>query len=127
VAAPPVPVPHGLRVLLVDDNEDAARASALMLRHIGLDVRVAHTAHEALAAYGAGAVDAALLDIGLPDMDGYALAVALREAAAGRALRLVALTGYGRRGDVERAAAAGFDQHLTKPASLGDLRRALAA
>lgn len=127
VEAPHVPVPQGLRVLLVDDNEDAARSSALMLRHIGLDVQVAHTAHEALAAYGDGPVDAALLDIGLPDMDGYALAMALRAAADGRALRLVALTGYGRKGDVARAAAAGFDLHLTKPASLDDLRRALAA
>ncbi|MBB3220214.1 hybrid sensor histidine kinase/response regulator [Pseudoduganella umbonata] len=123
--APHVPVPQGLRVLLVDDNEDAAQASAQMLSHIGLDVRVAYTAHEALAAYGARPVDAALLDIGLPDMDGYALAAALREAAAGRALRLVALTGYGRKGDVERASAAGFDLHLTKPASLDDLRRSL--
>ncbi|WP_338762521.1 ATP-binding protein [Massilia sp. METH4] len=127
VPEPGVPVPHGLRVLLVDDNEDAARASALMLRHIGLDVRVAHTAREALAAYGSAPVDAALLDIGLPDMDGYALAAALREAAGGRALRLVALTGYGQKGDVERAAQAGFDLHLTKPASLDELRRALAA
>jgi signal transduction histidine kinase len=122
-----VPVRQGLRVLLVDDNEDAARTSALMLRHIGLDVRVSHTAHEALAAYDAGAVDAALLDIGLPDMDGYALAGALREAAAGQALRLVALTGYGQKGDIERASRAGFDLHLTKPASLDDLRRALGA
>ncbi len=124
---PRVPVTPGLRVLLVDDNEDAARASAQMLRHIGLDVQVAYTAHDALAAYGDGTVDAALLDIGLPDMDGYALAVALRDAAAGRALRLVALTGYGQKGDIERASAAGFDLHLTKPASLDDLRRALAA
>ncbi|QBE66121.1 hybrid sensor histidine kinase/response regulator [Pseudoduganella lutea] len=127
VAAPDVPVAQGLRVLLVDDNEDAARASALMLEHIGLDVQVAHTAHEALAAYGGSGADAALLDIGLPDMDGYALAVALREAAGGRALRLVALTGYGQKGDVARALDAGFDLHLTKPASLDDLRRALAA
>ncbi|HEX8604069.1 MAG TPA: ATP-binding protein [Pseudoduganella sp.] len=125
VALPGPPVPAGLRVLLVDDNEDAALASASMLRHIGLDVQVAHTAHEALVAYGDGPVDAALLDIGLPDMDGYALAVALRDAAAGRALRLVALTGYGQKGDVARASAAGFDLHLTKPASLDDLRRAL--
>lgn len=127
IAQPGAPVPAGLRVLLVDDNEDAALTSASMLRHIGLDVQVAHTAHEALVAYGEGTVDAALLDIGLPDMDGYALAVALRDAAAGRALRLVALTGYGQKGDVARASAAGFDLHLTKPASLDDLRRALAA
>jgi signal transduction histidine kinase len=120
-------VASGLRVLLVDDNEDAARASALMLRHIGLDVRVAHTAHDALVTYGEHNIDAALLDIGLPDMDGYALAAALRSAAGGRALRLVALTGYGQKSDVDRAAAAGFDLHLTKPASLDDLRRALAA
>ncbi len=123
-AAPVQPVAAGLRVLVVDDNEDAARATATMLRHIGLDVQVAHTAAQALAAYDARPTDLALLDIGLPDMDGYGLAQALQAAAAGRPLRLVALTGYGQKGDIERAAAAGFDVHLTKPATLDDLRRA---
>ncbi|MEN3275831.1 MAG: hypothetical protein V7631_1621 [Massilia sp.] len=66
----------------------------------------------------------AILDIGLPDMDGYALAAAIRRRDA--AVRLVALTGYGQRSDIERATEAGFDVHLTKPASLDDLQRAIA-
>jgi CheY-like chemotaxis protein len=66
----------------------------------------------------------AILDIGLPDMDGYALAAALRREH-GRTIRLVALSGYGQQADVERAAHAGFDLHLTKPATLDDLMRAL--
>ncbi|OFA02094.1 putative transcriptional regulatory protein pdtaR [Duganella phyllosphaerae] len=66
----------------------------------------------------------AILDIGLPDMDGYALAGAIRAEAGGRAVRLVALTGYGQKDDVERAYAASFDLHLTKPASLEDLQAA---
>jgi CheY-like chemotaxis protein len=67
----------------------------------------------------------AILDIGLPDMDGYALAALLRRAH-GEGLRLVALSGYGRPADVERAAQAGFDLHLTKPAALEGLQQAIA-
>lgn len=114
------------RVLLVDDNEDAAVTSAALLRQIGHDVHVAHSAAEALALGRRHAPAVAILDIGLPDMDGYALAAALREEAGAAPLRLVALTGYGQKADVERARAAGFDVHLTKPASADDLRRALA-
>jgi len=125
--APPqteVPATVAQRVLLVDDNEDAAVASAALLRQIGHEVRVAHTAAEALALRQAYEPDVAILDIGLPDMDGYALAAALRNGGGSGALRLVALTGYGQRSDVERARQAGFDVHLTKPASADDLRRA---
>lgn len=133
-------------ILLVDDNEDAASATALLLRHLGHSVRVAHSAAAARALAQEAPAAVAILDIGLPDMDGYALAGALREdmrrrarrdAARGPqmdtaadggagALRLVALTGYGQQSDVARALAAGFDVHLTKPATLEALRRALA-
>jgi signal transduction histidine kinase len=123
VAAPPAPAQL---VLLVDDNEDAAVTSAALLRQIGHDVHVAHSAAEALALGRRHPPAVAILDIGLPDMDGYALAAALREEAGAAPLRLVALTGYGQKADVERARAAGFDVHLTKPASADDLRRALA-
>jgi CheY-like chemotaxis protein len=70
--------------------------------------------------------EVAILDIGLPDMDGYALAGEIRRLAGGAPLRLVALTGYGQKEDVERAFTANFDLHLTKPATLADLQRATA-
>ena len=114
----------GLRVLLVDDNADAAAATSALLAHLGHAVRVAGTGAEAIMEAGRHALDVAVLDIGLPDMDGYALAARLREHAP--ALRLVALTGYGQKTDVAQAAGAGFDLHLTKPATLEDLQRALA-
>ncbi|WP_137174458.1 ATP-binding protein [Massilia sp. HP4] len=122
------------RVLLVDDNVDAAAASALLLRHLGHAVRVAHSAAQARALALVEPPEVAILDIGLPDMDGYALAAALRadlgapagEAAGGFAMRLVALTGYGQKDDVARALAAGFDVHLTKPATIEALQGALA-
>jgi CheY-like chemotaxis protein len=111
-------------VLVVDDNEDAAAGTATLLRHMGHTAEVAYNAAEALASAAAQAPQVAILDIGLPDMDGYALAAALRRDY-GRTMRLVALSGYGQQADVERAIHAGFDLHLTKPATLGDLMRSL--
>jgi signal transduction histidine kinase/CheY-like chemotaxis protein len=119
-------------ILLVDDNEDAAAGTASLLRQLGHTVEVAYTAAQALAAARGvltGSMPAelppvAILDIGLPDMDGYALALLLRRQY-GAGLRLVALSGYGQQADLERAVQAGFDLHLTKPASLDDLQRAL--
>ncbi|MGJ9418117.1 ATP-binding protein [Massilia sp. CMS3.1] len=113
----------GKQVLIVDDNVDAAMTTALVLEQFGHEVRVAHTAAAALEAVARYRPSVAILDIGLPDMDGYALAAAIRRSGA--APRLVALTGYGQKSDVERAAGAGFDLHLTKPASLEDLERAV--
>ena len=112
------------RVLLVDDNVDAAATTAAILEQLGHEVCVAHSGAEALALAARCKPAVAILDIGLPDMDGYALAGALRRL--GLAPRLVALTGYGQRDDIGRALDAGFDLHLTKPASLDELRRAVA-
>jgi signal transduction histidine kinase/CheY-like chemotaxis protein len=134
LGAPPEPHPStaaktdaaGLRLLLVDDNVDAAVAGAALLELMGHQVRIAHTAAEALDAVRLEVPDVAILDIGLPDMDGYALAGEVRRLAAGAPLRLVALTGYGQKEDVERAFIAHFDLHLTKPATLADLQRATA-
>jgi len=112
------------QVLVVDDNADAAATTSLILEQLGHEVRVAHTAAAALAEYMRWRPTLAILDIGLPDMDGYALAAAIRHG--GNAPRLVALTGYGQQADLGRASAAGFDLHLTKPATLADLQRALA-
>ena len=115
------------RILVVDDNEDAAALTAALFEDMGHEVEVAHTAAQALRAAGRRLPAAAILDIGLPDMDGYALAQALRGRPGGAGLRLVALTGYGQKEDVERALRAGFDVHLTKPAKAGDLLGALDA
>ncbi len=113
------------RILVVDDNVDAAAGTASLLRLMGHEVAVAHSAAEALAAARSHAPTLAILDIGLPDMDGYALAMLLRRQH-GDSLRLVALSGYGQQSDIERAKDAGFDLHLTKPATLDDLQRATA-
>ena len=111
------------RVLLVDDNADAAATTARILELFGHEVQVAHTAAHALDLCRRFQPAVAILDIGLPDMDGYALAAAIR--ATGLAPRLVALTGYGQQSDIDRALEAGFDAHLTKPASLDALERAV--
>jgi signal transduction histidine kinase/ActR/RegA family two-component response regulator len=124
--AAPAAVQAPRRILVVDDNEDAAAGTATLLRHMGHAVEVAHNAAQAIASAAAQAPEVAILDIGLPDMDGYALAAALRREH-GPALRLVALSGYGQQADIERAAQAGFDLHLTKPATLEDLMHALAS
>lgn len=120
----PAPSDKRMQLLLVDDNVDAALAGAALLELLGHDVRVAHNAAEALAAVTDKMPQIAILDIGLPDMDGYALAAAIRRLAEGAPLRLVALTGYGQREDIARAYDGDFDLHLTKPASVADLQRA---
>jgi len=130
-AAIPIPGPRDFaacRILLVDDNEDAAAASAVLLRHLGHVVQVAHTAAHARELAVSKAPEVAILDIGLPDMDGYALAAALREDLhQPPSLHLIALSGYGQDADVARALAAGFDVHLTKPATIDALQAAVAA
>jgi signal transduction histidine kinase/ActR/RegA family two-component response regulator len=116
------------RVLVVDDNVDSATTLAETLAAAGHEVRTAHSAAEAQAVAAAFVPDVAILDIGLPDLDGYALARRLREAPGPGAPwrgRLVALTGYGQAADRERALAAGFDLHVTKPADLVALLEAV--
>ena len=116
--APPKPASSGLTVMVVDDNEDAARAVGEALELMGHEVHVMFGAPEALASEGRLLPDVCLLDIGLPGMDGYELAQRLRQQAGRRPLRLIAVTGYGQDGDRRRAADAGFDNHLTKPVDL---------
>jgi len=113
----PTPAPSSQRrILVVDDNEDAAELLALALTSAGHVVHTAFDGSTALQALDDFAPDAAVLDIGLPGMDGYELARRIRRERAG--IRLVALTGYGQPNDVERSRAAGFDAHLVKPAEL---------
>jgi signal transduction histidine kinase len=111
----PPPGAGARRVLLVEDDRDAMAAMSELLRLMGHEVVTARNRDEALAALDAQAVDLALLDIGLPGHDGYAVATELRNRPGSRSLPLIALTGYGREADRARALAAGFDAHLSKP------------
>ena len=108
----------GARVLLVDDNADAAESLAELLRMVGYEVHTAGHAETALALLDDFSPQLGLLDIGLPDIDGYELAARLRADPRSQGMRLVALTGYGRDNDRARALAANFDEHLVKPVAI---------
>ena len=114
------------RVLVIEDNVDLRDTLAIMLRLLGHTAILAPTGSAGLALARAELPDAALVDIGLPDLDGYEVARALRADPTTRRIRLVALTGYATAEHRERAMAAGFDHHLPKPAEQDDLRRVLA-
>jgi len=122
-----VPSVEPRRVLVVDDNEDAAEMLAALLRMEGHSVRAVYSGREALERVEAFAPHVALLDIGLPEMNGYELASRLRGITHLSQLKLVALTGYGQSEDLQRTRAAGFDFHLVKPVDPDDLRRTLAS
>ncbi len=119
------PVPSR-RVLVVDDNVDAAEMLALFLRTEGHEVRTAHDGPAALHAAESFRPEVILLDIGLPRMDGYTVARRLREQPGLKTSLLVALTGYGQEEDRRRAHEAGFDAHLVKPADSDELQKLLA-
>ena len=114
------------RVLIVDDNEDAANSLAMILELSGHKTASVYTAVDALQRAAAFRPDVVLLDIGLPGMDGYEVAQKMRELPGLRNIRLVAVTGYGRSDDRLRARDAGFDDHLTKPVEFALLERTLA-
>ena len=110
-----------LKVLVVDDNRDAADSCGALLELSGHEVQTAYSAHDGYLLAEAFRPDVLLLDIGLPDVDGYALARRIRAMHWGRDLTLVALTGWGQDGDKSRAREAGFDHHLTKPVTFQQL------
>ena len=114
------------RILLVDDNVDAAESLALLLRTHQNDVRTVHDGPTALETARAFQPDIIFLDIGLPGMDGYEVARRIRDDKAIQQPLLVALTGYGREEDLRRAEHAGFEAHVVKPAKLAALQRLLA-
>jgi len=113
------------RVLIIEDNRDARESLAALLRLAGHEVRAAQSGTEGIELARSAALDFVLVDIGLPDIDGYEVARRLRSHPAMRRVRLVALTGYGREEDRRRALAAGFDEHLAKPVELRSLETLL--
>jgi CheY-like chemotaxis protein len=117
---------HSLRILVVDDNADAAAMLAMLLEAAGHHVSVEHDARLALARAREEMPQACLLDIGLPEIDGNALARQLRELAGATRPVLVAVTGYGQEIDREQSLAAGFDHHLVKPVDTKALAAILA-
>jgi CheY-like chemotaxis protein len=117
----------GCRILVVDDNQDAAVATAVLLEMSGHEVKTVGNGADALASAPVFAPEVVLLDIGLPGMDGYAVAAGLRNTPETRSSCLIALTGYGQPSDRQRAREAGFDHHLTKPADPQDLLELVAS
>jgi CheY-like chemotaxis protein len=109
------------RILLVDDNRDAADALATLLRLEGHEVHLAHDGDEGVRQAASLEPDAVLLDIGMPKLDGYEACRLIREQAAGRRVTLIALTGFGQEQDRRRAEDAGFDAHFVKPIDLATL------
>lgn len=118
------PSPRGRRVLIVDDNEDAAKTQGDIVALWGHEFQIAHDGAAALALAQSNPPDVVLLDIGLPVMDGYEVARRIR-LALGTKIRLVALTGYGQPEDRSKALDAGFDHHMVKPVDLGALEQLL--
>jgi signal transduction histidine kinase len=133
VAAPPPPIATvtataatPVRILIVDDNQDAANALGSLLQLEGHDIETAYSATAALERAPEFNPALILLDIGLPGMNGYQVARRLREIPALKGVCLIAVTGYGQSDDLARARAAGFDEHFIKPLDLGRLVRTIA-
>jgi PAS domain S-box-containing protein len=115
----------GRRVLVADDNKDAADALAMLLELAGHEVRVAHGGRAALSLAQTFRPDVAVLDIGMPELNGYEVAKELRREPWGSRMYLIALTGWGQDDDRQRAKDAGFDRHLTKPVDTDALEKLL--
>ena len=129
-AAQPSPLPLSAdrkRVLLIEDNDDAREMMVALLELASCDVSAASNAIDGIALARQAAPDLAFIDIGLPGMDGFAVARALRDDPRTARIELVALTGYGADEDRERALASGFRRHFTKPIGMEELQEVLVA
>ena len=115
------------KILVADDNRDSADSLAMLLQLGGYEVVVAYDGEAAIARAESCRPQVVLLDIGMPRLDGYAVAARLRCESWGRQMRLIALTGWGQEDDKARARKAGFDEHLTKPVDPEELERLIAA
>lgn len=114
-----------LRVLVIDDNRDAADSLAILLSTMGAEVQVAYSGPEGVAAFAAMRPCVVLLDIGMPGMNGYDVARAIRSGFPHETTTLVALTGWSQKEDRDRARDAGFDHHMAKPAEIQNLQALL--
>jgi signal transduction histidine kinase/CheY-like chemotaxis protein len=119
VPMPKSPRPSRLKVLVADDNQDAADGLAILLRMSDYEVHVAHSGADALIIAAREQPKAAILDIGMPGVTGYEVAQNIRQQRWGRDALLLAVTGWGHQSDIEKTRAAGFDHHLTKPVAPG--------
>ncbi len=124
-AASPSPVLAARRVLVVDDNRDAAESLDTLLQLLGADVQVAYSGPEALEALSTYKPSVVLLDIGMPGMDGHEVARRIRQRPESKDVTLIALTGWGQEEDRDRSQLAGFDHHLIKPADIDALQNLL--
>jgi CheY-like chemotaxis protein len=113
------------KLLIVDDNRDAAETMAAVLRFSGYEVHTAFSGAAALEIAARLHPQAVLLDIGMPGMNGHEVARRMRHEAWGRHIALIAVTGWGQEDDKQQARAAGFDDHLTKPVDPGEVERLL--
>jgi PAS domain S-box-containing protein len=104
-----------LKILIADDNRDSAESLGMLLALSGHEIHLAHDGRSAFELAGAMRPEVALLDIGMPGMDGYEVAASIRHESWGRAMTLIAITGWGQEDNKKAAQAAGFDHHLTKP------------
>ena len=109
------------RILIVDDNQDACDSMAMLLNLLGHDVRIAHDGVEALVRVEEFAPHLVLMDVGMPNLNGYDATRLIREQAKGESITIVAVTGWGQEGDRTQSRAAGCDGHLVKPVNLKDI------
>ncbi|HEX5044982.1 MAG TPA: response regulator [Candidatus Polarisedimenticolaceae bacterium] len=127
MSEPRPPALAGRRVLVVDDNRDAAESLEMLLRLMGAEVHSAADGRSALDALRRHRPSVVVLDIGLPDMDGYEVARRVRQEPAGAQTALIALTGWGEEEDQRRSREAGIDHHLVKPVDFAALEALLRA
>ncbi|MCR9119928.1 MAG: response regulator, partial [bacterium] len=117
---------YDLNVVIVEDNDDAREMLEILLQNYGCDVASAASGKEGVNLIADRRPDVAVLDIGLPDIDGYHVAAKVREEQT-VPIHLIALTGYGQPDDIRRSEAAGFNEHLVKPIKMDQLLKSLSA
>lgn len=116
---------NGISILVVDDNQDAAASISMLLRDYGATSQVCYNGPDALEILKNEKFDAVLLDLGMPDMDGYEVAQRIRAIPNNATIQLIALTGWGEKKERDRTKSVGFDGHLTKPADPYSIWQAL--
>jgi CheY-like chemotaxis protein len=123
-ATPPSsPTPAGVRILIIEDQQDVRDSLRILLELDNHEVETAANGREGVAKFDAFSPSVVLVDIGIPEMNGYEVAQAIRSRKNGTRVSLIAVTGYGQPDDRRRAIAAGFDEHLTKPVGYEELRK----